>query len=117
MSDQQLTLAKSVKLHGKDDWPVWFQTLKSHAEGLNVWEYIDPDAPDAPQSALEEQEIPTIDSYLAELQDDYDNQYIREKEAHQKSREDWENTHPSTTSDGETTPSERFTTEEPVKGL
>lgn len=54
--------AGAYQLRSRNDWPNWYIQLTWHAKLRNVWDLVDPDAPDAPGMHEGAPELPTISS-------------------------------------------------------
>ncbi len=55
-------------LRDRQSWPAWFLQLQFDSTFRNVWQYVDPSAPDAPHLiAVEPEDPPTIDELINRL--------------------------------------------------
>src|SRR5215469_12204983 len=55
-------------LRDRQSWPAWFLQLQFDSTFRNVWQYVDPSAPDAPHLiAIEPEEPSTIEQLIAKL--------------------------------------------------
>jgi len=58
-------------LRDRRSWPAWFLQLQFDSTFRNIWQYVDPSAPDAPHLiAVEPTDPPTIEELIASLNDE-----------------------------------------------
>ncbi|KAG5914447.1 hypothetical protein E4U61_005685 [Claviceps capensis] len=60
MSSTNTSSSTTVKLASVEHWSKWIETLKTTAEGQNVWYKVDPDLPTEASDLLLEPEMPEI---------------------------------------------------------
>ena len=75
-----------VRLHDTASWAGWIIQLQSYAQGLNVWQYVDPDgAVLQERTDLPPEEFTTTEEYQEWL-------YEQRKQRHQRALKQWEAT-------------------------
>ena len=58
-------------LRDRQSWPAWFLQLQFDSTFWNVWQYVDPSAPNAPYLiAVEPEDPPTIEQLIAKLDEE-----------------------------------------------
>ena len=59
---------QTVYLRDRRSWPAWFLQLQFDSTFRNIWQYVNPTAPDAPHLiAVEPADPPTIEELIASL--------------------------------------------------